>query len=109
MQRGLIVIEGDRPLFVDCDDTLVMWKGENYVPHLKHIEMVKRFHKRGLPVIVWSAGGYEWALRIVKELYLENYVTAVMAKPMWYIDDLKVESFMPEVNRIYIMPPGEEK
>lgn len=100
----MFIIRSDKTLFCDVDDTLVLWSptGASYKPHQAHIDLIKRFHKRGQPVIVWSAGGYEWALKIVKELGLEPYVTAVMAKPMWYVDDLTSPEFLPEVNRIYL-------
>jgi predicted HAD superfamily phosphohydrolase YqeG len=96
------VIKSDKCLFVDVDDTLVIWEGSSYRPHFKHIEMIKRFHNRGQPVIVWSAGGWAWAARVVKELNLESYVTQVMSKPSWFIDDLPSSVFMPEQNRIFI-------
>lgn len=98
------VIESDRCLFVDCDDTLIIWEEEpnKWHPHQKHIDMIKRFHERGQSVIIWSAGGYKWALEVVKHLGLEPYVHTVMSKPAWYIDDLRAEEFLPEVNRIYL-------
>lgn len=99
------VITSDRCLFVDVDDTLIIWEDlgfDKWHPHQKHIDMIKRFHARGQPVIVWSAGGYEWALEAVRRLGLEEYVHTVMSKPAWYIDDLRSEEFLPEVNRIYL-------
>jgi hydroxymethylpyrimidine pyrophosphatase-like HAD family hydrolase len=98
----MYVLKSDKTLFVDVDDTLVIWEGESYRPHKKHVELIKRFHKRNQPVVVWSAGGWEWAERIVKELGLEPYVTAIMSKPVWWIDDLKADGVLLEVNRIYL-------
>jgi hypothetical protein len=60
------------------------------------------FHARKQPIIVWSAGGWEWALRVVQELQLEEYVHCVMSKPAWYMDDLTAEEILPEVNRIFL-------
>lgn len=54
---GMYVLKSDKTLFVDVDDTLVMWKGNTYTPHKKHIAMIKKLHARGQPVVVWSAGG----------------------------------------------------
>lgn len=96
------VINNDKVLFVDVDDTLVIWEGVGYRPHKRHIEYLYRFYERNQPIIVWSAGGYEWAARIVKELGIEDIVSLVMSKPAWYMDDKKVEEFMPEANRIYL-------
>lgn len=100
----MYVIKSDKTLFCDCDDTLVVWAkdGHSFKPHKAHIELLKRFFRRGQPVIVWSAGGYQWALEVVKMLKLQKYVTAVMAKPCWYVDDQSAVEFMPEHNRIYI-------
>lgn len=101
----MITIKSDRVVYCDVDDTLIMWPElgqEGYKPHLKHIEMLKRFKSRGQAVIVWSAGGHEWAEHIVKELGLEPYVDAVLCKPSWYMDDLMAQEFLPEVNRIYV-------
>lgn len=104
----MFVIESDKTLFVDVDDTLVMWNGHTYTPHLEHIELIKRFKERRQPVIVWSAGGYEWALRVVQELKLEQYITAVMAKPEWWMDDKPAHEVLLSDNRIYLSPSSEK-
>lgn len=96
------VLKDNKTLFVDVDDTLVIWEGEKYRAHKKHVELIKRFAKRGQSVVVWSAGGYKWAHRIVRELGLRRYVKLVMAKPQWYVDDLRADEILPEVNRIYL-------
>ena len=100
----MLVIQSDKTLFVDVDNTLVLWDEAHttYRPHQRHIDMMKKFHARKQPIIVWSAGGYEWAQRVVRELGLENIVTAVMSKPAWYIDDLTASEILPEINRIYL-------
>jgi FMN phosphatase YigB (HAD superfamily) len=91
-------------VFFDIDDTLVMWdenlKGDNVCieidGHLNHmvinkgnLEELKRHGSRGIDVIVWSKGGVEWARAVVRALKIGNYVSAVMAKPFCYYDDLK--------------------
>jgi phosphoserine phosphatase len=59
-------------------------------------------HKfRGHTVIVWSAGGVEWAKTVVTALGLENYVDLVVAKPKWYYDDLQSHEFLPASSRVY--------
>jgi len=104
----MFILKSDKTLFVDVDDTLIMWKGHTYTPHKKHIEMIKKFHARVQPVVVWSAGGWEWAERIVKELGLEPYVTAVMSKPMWWVDDVTANEVLPEYTRIYLEDTDDE-
>ena len=112
------IIKGNRTAFFDCDDTLVMWDKNipeedgaivldcagydvRCRPHLKHIEALKRHHARGHTVIVWSAGGYEWALQVVQALGLEECVDAVMCKPSWWYDDLQADEVLRTIDRIY--------
>lgn len=100
----MFILKSDKTLFCDVDDTLIVWDedGHTYKPHKRHIKLIKKFHARNQPVVVWSAGGWEWAHRIVVELGLQEYVTAIMAKPAWYVDDLPSHEFLPEVNRLYL-------
>jgi FMN phosphatase YigB (HAD superfamily) len=103
-------------LFSDVDETLILFGKEDHpeaielenngfkmrvVPHKKHIDMIKRCKFRGHRIVVWSAGGSEWAEHVVKSLGLEDYVDLVISKPDFYIDDLKSDKFMPESNRVY--------
>lgn len=92
--------------FFDCDDTLVMWdipEGhqeadrvtikcrdfvEHLVPNTHNIDLLIKFAKRGHYVVVWSAGGSDWAEAVVKALKLEEYVEVVTAKPTYFIDDI---------------------
>lgn len=110
-----LVVEKESTIFIDCDDTLVMWgikpkKGEkliqitnpntgeqNYLaPHLGHIKVLKDRKARGSFIVVWSAGGYKWAKAVVNALELKSHVDIVMTKPHMYIDDKKAEEFMGE-------------
>ena len=108
------IIENDNCIFFDCDDTLVMWdnkyKNEDnsnclkfdcygltflLVPHLEHIQYLKDCKLKNYnSIIVWSAGGWEWAKEVVRVLELEGYVDAVMSKPSQYVDDLLANDFM---------------
>jgi hydroxymethylpyrimidine pyrophosphatase-like HAD family hydrolase len=113
----VIVIKGDNPIYFDVDDTLIMWDipsdrtheaidihcyGVTSVvrPHHKHIELLKLTCQRDRQIIVWSQRGYKWAEAVVKVLKLEEYVDAILTKPIAYVDDLAVEDWM--VGRIYI-------
>lgn len=116
-----IVITSDMTLFVDVDETLVLFNrsetemklngiifgyDENSkpvyaVPHLAHIKKIRESKARGHKVIVWSAGGYRWAETVVIALGIQELVDVIMTKPRWYIDDLTASEFLPEVNRIY--------
>lgn len=114
----MFFLNNDQTAFFDVDETLVLWSSDipyeerifiddgggitAYVtPHRKHIEQLKNHKARGHAVIVWSAGGSEWANAVVNSLGLSQYVDVVMRKPTWYYDDLKSNEFMPEINRIY--------
>lgn len=66
------------------------------VPHLKHIDQLKKHKLRGSVVVVWSAAGSEWAETVVKTLGLEQYVDLCIGKSTWVYDDLPVTEFMPK-------------
>lgn len=114
----MLVLKSDLVVYCDIDDTLVKWNYtkeeedkavifDNFgfktplVPHLVHIEQLMKHKARGHTVAVWSQGGWEWALEVVKVLGLEDYVDLVVSKPKWFYDDLPASAFMPEHNRIY--------
>jgi len=103
-------------IFVDVDNTLlfslreyphevthevVKINGRKFWVHAPHIEMIKDFKARGHSIVVWSAGGAEWAEAAVLALNLEELVDVVLSKPDWYIDDKKASEFMEEGKRFY--------
>jgi len=98
----MIVIKNDMTTYIDCDETLVLWDGDKYTPNEKMITQLKQHKARNHPIIVWSAGGWEWAARVVKELGLEEYVDLVIAKPRFYWDDKLAAEFMPKTMRYYV-------
>lgn len=67
------------------------------VPHKTHIEQLKKHKMRGHMIVVWSAGGYDWAEAVVKRLGLEQYVDVVISKPTWAYDDMPAERILPKV------------
>jgi len=99
-----VILKADKTLFVDCDFTLIMWDENKttWKPHNAHINLIKRFHARGQKVVVWSAGGWEWASKVVSELKLETYVSLIMAKPEWWVDDLPAEEVLLKSGHIYL-------
>lgn len=117
------VIQSSRIVYVDVDDTLVIWdwkaidpdgnnliavkdKGSGHteyvMPHNRHIALMKQFKARGHTVVVWSQGGWAWAESVVRTLKLENIVDVVIDKPNWYIDDLPASAYM--ARNIYLDP-----
>lgn len=102
-------------MFIDVDDTLVLWRPvrpddwticlPNYgdvAVHEGHVNSLKQHHARGHTVVVWSQGGAAWARSVVEALGLEDYVDLVMSKPRWFYDDKPSNYFMPEVDRVYL-------
>lgn len=107
---------GTPTVFFDCDSTLIMWDmegspsalsfilyGKTYrlVPHQKHIDKLKEHKAEGFSIVVWSAGGKEWAEEVVKVLNLGTYVDTIISKPTYYYDDLTSPRFLHEHKRIY--------
>ena len=106
----MIICKKDNPIYFDVDDTLVIWSfspeekdliqfkyhGHVYTlkPHNKHIRFLKSQKKRSRSVIVWSAGGWEWASCVVKALGIEKYVDVVIEKPILCIDDVPKEKII---------------
>ena len=90
------VNKNDQIVEFDVDDTLIIWDHPNPdyqiegIPckiHTKHVEAIKRFHARNQYVVVWSDGGWEWALRVVTDLGLLDHVNEVRSKSKWHFDD----------------------
>lgn len=112
----------DRPTaYFDVDDTLVMWDhpsaddNENIVTienksdglrrfkfHAEHVEVIKKYKIRGHNVVVWSQGGSDWAVNVVRALGLEKYVDVVAPKPSWYYDDLPASSILEPYRQKYV-------
>lgn len=71
------------------------------IPHLHHLEMIKRHKQLGNTVIVWSKSGPRWARNVVEFFELQEYVDLCIGKPSCFYDDLRAEEFM--VDRRYII------
>lgn len=107
------VLRNDMIAFFDIDDTLIGWGKPEFVDNgnfvkielngfkevhwilKENVEALKLHKSRGHTVVVWSAGGYQWAEAVVKALKLEDMVDLVCGKPMWLYDDLQPEDFLP--------------
>lgn len=114
-------IKSDRIVWVDCDDTLVLWDKSKFpneelltvehvngpvevIPHKKNINTVVKFWKLGYTIVVHSGSGSAWAEAVVVALNLEKYVTLCMSKPLYYFDDKPVETWARE--RVWREPGG---
>lgn len=102
-----------RTVYFDVDDTLLEWiscnktdsnaikvrnNGHTFYKRAlcANIEALKDHSHAGHVVIVWSAGGVEWATAVILSLGLEKYVDAILTKPDWYYDDKGAEHWLPE-------------
>lgn len=119
----------DGPIaFFDVDDTLVSWKYFNefkegmiefidpyddatlYLEPIKEtIEQLKTHKLRHHKVVVWSAGGAEWAEEVAIKLGIDCYVDLYLSKPSWFYDDLPASEFMPEHIRKDMRPWSKKK
>lgn len=104
-----------RTVYVDVDDTLIMWGADINDPeakclslvngnlviklHKKHIQLVKDLYTIGWNVVIWSQGGSDHAEDVIKQIGLANYVHIIAPKPESYIDDLPFEA--QYIKRIY--------
>ena len=114
-----LIVNQETVVPFDCDKTLIDYSTEGAHPNQlikiglipgeeiivarieEHIQMMKNMYAAKMFVIVWSASGWEWAAHIVKKLGLTKYVSLVMSKPKFYVDDIPAESFM---KRLYNYP-----
>lgn len=115
----MLVVKG-RTVYVDLDDTLIRWKpttsgttlksdevllvdgtgqGSRYQIITRTIEEIRGHFNRGHKVIIWSAGGDEWAEKAVDLLGIRPLVTVCLSKPDFFIDDKPACDFMPESKR----------
>ena len=106
----------DTVIAFDVDDTLIMdpkdQDEDTYfidpydglqtrrAVHKRHVKLLKDHYAKGYFVIVWSANGQRWAERVVEALGLNNFVHAILAKPIKIVDDLPVTEWMGP--RIYL-------
>lgn len=108
-------INSSKLILCDIDETLVSTTNWGEAPegcrfilfnnimffvHTRHITLLQEFKARGFTIILWSAGGSDWARMVAESLYLNHCVDFIMDKPSWYIDDKTSENFMGE--RIFL-------
>lgn len=115
-------------VFVDVDDTLVMWDVSEYdrdeyewfhtyfhdpedpialIRNDKNINLVKKLSKMGYKIVVWSQTGEEWARHISEAVGLAKYVDSYFTKPKFYVDDIDVKEWMGR--RIWRAPDAKPR
>lgn len=109
----------NKPTFFDVDDTLFYWSPTaeqiarnglieikhkfsdgiertfNAVPHKLHLDQLIKHANRGHTIVLWSAGGEEWANAAAIALGLDKIEGMVytIEKPCWAYDDKKPNEF----------------
>lgn len=108
--------------YFDVDDTLIMWnRPDDTVPDsdkvrvttrditdvftINHhnIDYLKKLSARGHAIVVWSAGGVDWANAVVEALELQDYVGAVLSKPTYFVDDIQNPSHFMGKHQYYAL------
>lgn len=97
----------------DLDDTLV--NGRTHVPNYDLIQVLFWFYHNGANVYVWSAGGIEYAERIVQKLGLEAYVHVAQKGGSYptphmdiTFDDQQITTGRTNVQVFFVQPPSGE-
>ena len=74
-----------RTVYIDIDLTLVDLGGE-LLPYAAQ-RIKEMYDTKGYKLIAWSAGGHEYARRIITKHDLLSYFQYILDKPDWIIDD----------------------
>lgn len=102
-----------RSMAVDESGKIVMKEGTEedvFIPIQSNIDQLKEHKRRGHSVVVWSAGGAEWAAQAVKMLGIEDYVDLAVDKPASLYDDKDFEQAFPKIQFVKDEPRiGGEK
>ena len=94
------------PIYVDVDGTLILWPGglpgrmprptkdgvdpgfgEDPVSNGPVIKRLREMYDNGYEIFVWSRGGRDHAVTVVKFIGIEDIVSQCLPKPLSMIDD----------------------
>ncbi len=94
--------------YFDVDDTLIQWQRptsrdsdldlievscrgvrDTYKFNKHNLDYLNKLASRGHVIILWSAGGADWAQAVCDALSLNEIVFACLSKPTYYVDDIK--------------------
>jgi hypothetical protein len=118
-----LVVGNENPFPFDVDDTIVMHTRSNEIPPGDKVEvqdpidynktitmqinrpmvrLIEEEYFRGSFIIVWSRGGFRWAVNVCKAVGIYNKVHIIMTKPKVYGDDKDVGDWLKD--RVYLKP-----
>ena len=111
------IVKNENPIFCDIDGTLILPydstasrqvgrivhvydaltdKKIRMVAHEPMIRILLEERRKGKYIVVWSRSGQEWAANVVRALDLVASVDLVISKPLVYLDDTPVETWMKD-------------
>lgn len=74
-------------IFVDVDDTLVRSFGSKRIPITSAISYVRKLHKDGHLLYLWSSGGEEYCRATAAEFDISDCFVGYLPKPDVVVDD----------------------
>jgi hypothetical protein len=80
-------------VYVDVDDTLVRSVGSKRIPMPRVVEKVRRLHREGAILYLWSSGRAEYAKASADELGIAECFAGFLPKPTLIIDDQAVSDW----------------
>jgi len=102
-----IKLAKDRVVYLDIDDSCIIWEPEKYkhhedeiiwiedygrkfpfLPHKRNIEFVQKLKLQGYGVVCWSAAGASWAETVICKLGLQDLPDMILSKPELCVDDI---------------------
>lgn len=114
MDSAMKRIDGDKLAIFDVDDTLILFDeshtygdDENartimltrpdgtdaeFRVNEEIVQILIEHKTRGHTIMVWSAGGVDWAELAIRKLGIEHAVDGYMCKPTWFYDDQPIEN-----------------
>lgn len=114
-----------KAVYSDVDNTLIFseeeWPGYTHLPGMlinsrrfavntALLTVLQDCHARGHQIVLWSAGGRDWAKRVIVELNRGNFVsnkfindTICLSKPDFLFDDKDPSTWLPMTD--FVQPP----
>lgn len=109
------IIENEKLIYCDIDDTVILWdlsKYNNVLPesdlvtinsyglesvvykNQKNINLLHKLYKLNYGIILWSQTGAKHAAAVAEALGLDDIVLQYQTKPRYHIDDLPADAWM---------------
>ena len=88
----------DTVIYIDVDETLILSGDGLFVPQIPNeslIGQIKDWKGDGRKIIVWTSNGdgVQHAIKIVKQLGIEDYIDLCLPKPRTIVDDDHLEYY----------------